>query len=213
MPLTNYSLDNFIAPKLSQLTNCVVPALPDLENYFDALVLNYIFILRYDQPVFVLVLTSIKRLEGAVAAYQTGRSILNQYISELPQQRDLAKHRSAILNFETCLIHTYISVVCFNAVAGLLKGPTFFTIGDGSPPDRLRLIYNRIKHFDEDVDESAKARKVVPLAPTWITNDGFESNDTSLLFSELADVLKNLISLAKVFAEDLPKREVDRRNA
>src|SRR5215211_2331637 len=47
---------------------------------------------------------------------------------------------------------------------------SMFAPGDGSDYDRLRLLSNRIKHFDEDVERAAQAgAESIPIAPIWIT--------------------------------------------
>ena len=217
MPLSAYALDNFIAPKLSLLNVCNAPDVAELPNYHGSLVLNQMLFSIYAEPVKVLLLNFVRRLDAAIGEYRSGRDYLMQYLSTLPDHRELDKHNRALAHFEDCIINGYIAIVCLNGLGTHFRrsdpsAPAVFIPGDGSDYDRLRKLNNRIKHFDEDVEKAvASGSAATPLAPVWITNDGLEASTASLSFIELADILTAQAKDAKSFSEEIFTEVAERR--
>jgi hypothetical protein len=210
-------LDDLTAPKLSSLTICGAPEVPELPNYHGSLVLNHALGFgRYKEPVTVLLLNFLRRLRSATEEYRRGRENLAKYIAALPQHELGAYHR-ALAHFEDCVLNANVAIACLNGLGKYLHSshpsvPPVFKPGDGSDYDRLRSLNNRIKHFDEDIVEAAlKGSGNIPVAPVWITNHGFEASTASLSFVELADILTVQAGDAKAFAEDFfdEKRKLD----
>jgi hypothetical protein len=82
---------------------------------------------------------------------------------------------------------------------------TVFTPNDGSPEERLNLLYNRSKH----VDSAIRNGQMPPegTLAVWLTNDGLESTDGHLSFAELAAILTELAVLARIFEDPISLRE------
>lgn len=201
-------LDDLTAPKLSLLNSCGAPDVPELPNYHGSLVLNQAFGPgKYKEPAKVLLLNFLRRLRSATEEYRSGRGNLKRYISALPQH-ELGYFNRALVHFEDCILNANVAIVCLNGLGTYLHSsdpsvPSVFNPGDGSDYDRLRLLSNRIKHFDEDIIDAARSGALnMPVAPVWITNDGLEASSASLRFTELADILTAQASDAKAFAED-----------
>jgi hypothetical protein len=74
---------------------------------------------------------------------------------------------------------------------------------------RLKIIWNRSKHFDEDL-----ANKLVAdiSAPVWLTNDKISCTKTSLGFDELHSSLADMLSELRFVAEELPRKLIEMRN-
>ena len=86
------------------------------------------------------------------------------------------------------------------------------------PPDsrdregRLRLIWNRAKHFDEDITSSTMASEDI-TAPVWLANTGISAETATITWVELHSVLTEQQEALKFFAEGLPNRIVEVRKA
>jgi hypothetical protein len=102
MPWSAYALDKFIAPKLSLLNVCNAPDVPELPNYHGSLVLNQALFSIYADPVNVLLLNFVRRLRLAIGEYRSGREFLVQYVSKLPDHRELGNYNTALAHFEVC---------------------------------------------------------------------------------------------------------------
>ncbi|CAO3424536.1 hypothetical protein [Azospirillum argentinense] len=213
MPWSAHALDTFIAPKLSALKVCSAQKIPELPNYLGSLRVNQILgIGAYPEPMSVLVANFISRLAMAINEYNAGQIHLVNYVDNLEEQR-FPEHRKALFSFENCILHGHIAGTCLNALSKVYgEIPALFTKGDGSPHDRLRLLNNRIKHFDEDVEEAADdSGATIPLAPIWITDTGLEGKKAALEFTELARILTDRSADAKTLSEEIFSKVVELR--
>lgn len=215
MPWGPHVLDNLIAPKLSALKVCGAPEVPELPNYRGSLYLNHIFSgVGYPEGTRVLIAGFIGRLGEAISEYSLGRQALSEYVGALPQEQKLGAHRKALMHFETCVLRLHISIVCLQGIGKAVGvAQKVYTVGDGSDYDRLRLMNNRIKHFDEDVEGAIKKGQPVPLAPVWLTNEGLECATASLKFAEIAEIFHHQSEDAKNFSEVFPREALNRRSA
>jgi hypothetical protein len=208
MQFGSFALDTLWAPKLSLLTSCGAPEVASLPNYGGSLRLNQLFSsAKYKEPVKVLLSNFVGRLSTAVEEYRAGRDHLLSYVAALPQHDRLRDHRRAVSHFESCILHGYTAIVCLAGVGRILQiDQRIFVHGDGSDYDRLRLLNNRIKHFDEDVEDAARAGTTsIPVAPVWITNDALESTAAVLRFCELAEILQVQSKDAEAFSQNFFK--------
>jgi hypothetical protein len=201
-------LDSLTAPKLSLLSSCGAPDVPELPNYHGLLVLNQALGFgKYKEPAKVLLLNFLRRLRSATEEYRSGRENLEKYVSALPQH-ELGCCNRALAYFEDCILNANVAITCLSGLGKYLQSldpsvAPVFKVGDGSDYDSLRLLSNRIKHFDEDVlDAALSGSTSIPVAPVWITNQGLEASNASLSFVELADILTTQARDAKAFAED-----------
>jgi hypothetical protein len=200
--LSDYALEKYFAPKLSDLDVCGAQALPEMEQLGATLQLNIIFTLPLPDFAAVLVQNFVGRFEVAIEEYSAARLELNRYIVGLPTTRSIRAYERSVGHFENCLFHLYLSILSINRLLELIDAGRLFELCDGSPYDRLRELFNRVKHFDEDITTGQSE----PLRPIWITNDGLECARASLRFSELFDLIKDQYDSAKWLAIDLPKK-------
>jgi hypothetical protein len=203
-------LDNYVAPELSSLKVCFAPDIPDPPSLFGTFLLNDVLIgpvvptiVRPHTVVF------LRRWRNAIEEYRTGRERLVSYVSKLPQTNSISSvFLSALSHFEQCIISGHIAALLLARLVehatGSKSNPAF-TAGDGSVVDRLRVLSNSIKHFDERV---VAGKPNEHPAPMWITNDGLKCRPKNgkgpfvdVTFAELAEFLSDLTENAKFLAD------------
>ncbi len=86
MPLSNYSLDSFVSPHLSELTTLGAPNLEGCTDEYchwvNNFILNTIFGVRINVRKRQLVLHFLKKVEGAFQEYHEGRDFLGIYLQK-----------------------------------------------------------------------------------------------------------------------------------
>jgi DNA-binding transcriptional LysR family regulator len=110
MQLSNDILDNFGAPKLSELTECGAPLLDEPPDYLWAFALHGAIngIIQHHEPWVRNVLMFGRRVELAIREYRTGRDHLNAYVHRLPDNdsADFLIAMRATTHFEQCVAAT-----------------------------------------------------------------------------------------------------------
>jgi hypothetical protein len=145
-------------------------------------------------------------METCVSEYGLGRTELQKYVDELP------KRNNHFLGALRALSHFEQSVAALYQAALLTQPITknrLFQKGDGSPMERLNLIYNRSKYFEEGEEGAGPP----PATPIWLTNEGLQSSDADLPFAELHDIIIDLTKCAEMIAVKLPSMIEERRKA
>lgn len=192
MPLTNYSLDNFVAPHLSELTQNNAPELRmDQQDYWVRnFILNTLFGVRLLDPHRQYVYNFLRKVEAAFYEYGNARLLLEEYI--IIGRDAVSKYLTAVIHFESCQAQAYQAYMLVKNIIGQNK---LFEKNDGSTLDRLNKMYNLSKHVEAKI-----AKGELPgdsLLPVWITNNGIESSMVALTFNELIDLLKDLGEVAQ----------------
>jgi hypothetical protein len=199
MPFSDYTLDNFVAHKLSSLTECGAPELVEDANWLNPSILNAVLGLSREPKSRAYVSNFLRRTEGAFSTYREARSQLLQYVNGR-RHEVISPYFRSLLNFEFC-----VSQWCegFN----LLRTATsenYFERNDGSREERIHSLYNSSsKHMDDRI-----AKGEIPASATatiWITNQGLEGtneggNEVALSFDELRILLLDMGQIAKRLA-------------
>lgn len=191
MTLTNYSLDNFVAPHLSEITvNSAPEVMTDQQNYWVRnFILNTLIGVRLLNPARQYIMNFLRKTESSFHEYSNARLLLSEYIAS---DRDaISKYLSAVLHYEVCLAQTYQACMLAKNIIGLTK---VFETGDGSTLDRLNKMYNLSKHMDTTI--AAGQLPEDSIIPVWLTNDGLQSHVAALSFAELAKLLEDLGKIA-----------------
>ncbi len=190
MPFTDYALDTFVAPKLSQLTACGAPPLSDRSAKVDYWVrefsLHSMLRVRVEETHRQYIFNFLRRAEGAFHEYDIGRQFLKDYVDG-GNRDSVSRYLRAVLHLEVCISQAYQA---FMLARNLLDESKLFTSGDRSPLEQLHRLYNRSKHA-----ENAIATGQLPSGgtlPIWITNDGLECTDAGLTFAQLGELLLSL---------------------
>ena len=208
---SNYVLGRFGAPKLGELTECNADEMDDPPNYLNSFVLNSIFVVSWQDPLGRLLLMFGRRVEQAIHEYRNGREILEVYVKSLPQTNNHFLHAMrATAHFEQCIASTCQAVAFRKRIVALMHSDT--SLPEDDCEKRLKHIWNRSKHFDEDLANPLVVSAEI-TAPVWLTNSGIESTRATISYTELASVLKDLIKDLKFFSEDFPKQVSDTRES
>jgi hypothetical protein len=131
-----------------------------------------------------------------------------------------------VRHFEQCLAHLNEATVCLNSLGKQFGEAKQWTPGDGLVLERINILHNRVKHFDEKLERGTFPDEMsfklfatkpdgsgnfnytdadISNTPFWLTNAGIESRDVSLTFAELAD---EVLAFYKQ-AEDLAVMKLD----
>jgi hypothetical protein len=197
----SYVLDTFGAPHLSELTECGAPPLDPPPNHLGSFILTTVSIRPLGDLQRRLIFMLGRRTLNAVFEYRTARDFLLQYVQKLPETNNhFLRALDATTHFEQCIASTAQAHLLFNQMAKFAQVAEH----DDERCDKIRKIWNRSKHFDEDLAKP----NVGLVAPVWLTNTGVASATTATLtFDELHSVLSELL---KVFTTTLDALQAPR---
>ncbi len=187
---SNYTLDNYVAHKLSLLTECGARELSTDTNWLNPFILTTVFNVKLEDKMRAYIFNFIRRAEGALSSYRAARSALIEYVNT--PRNVLSPYFRALLNFEVCVSQ------CYQGYAFLARasGEKFFEKNDKSEAERLHALYVDSKHMDLMIDGDKMPTEAT--SAIWITNNqGLESNQAALSFDELAEMLLNMGRLAE----------------
>lgn len=177
MSFTHYAIETFISDKITAVTECNVSDLyaefPAAKNWVSGFGLMVIYV---DQPPIAtrpFALQFVRRAEMAFAEYASARDELVGLI--IGKSRQWSPYFRALNHFEATVAQLYQAFDCSRK----MLDTELFVKNDGSPLNRLNQIYNTSKHQVAELDQ-----------PVWITNEGIETEDSRLAFSEIEDLLR-----------------------
>jgi hypothetical protein len=185
---TKYLLDNFVAHKLSLLTECGAPILPGNSNWLSTFILTTVFTTNLPAKTRAYLFNFLRRAEGAHSAYREARTALIEHV-ETPRNV-LSPYFKALLNFEVCISQCYQGY----ELLATASGKKFYEPNDGSEAERLHTLYVDSKHMDLMIDGGKLPSEAT--AAIWITTQGLESSRAVLSFDELFEMLRNMGRLA-----------------
>ena len=187
--LTNYTLDNFIAHRLSELTTCGAPELPAETKWLNTFILKSIFHFSIPPKTRAYLFNFLRRAEAASAAYREARRQLLEHLAT--PSNVVSPYFLSLAQFEVCVSQCYQGYELLARAAGT----ELYQSGDGSAEERLQTVYVDSKHMDRMIDGEK-----LPEAATsgvWITNAGLESSRGAVTFQELHDLLGRMHELAE----------------
>jgi len=194
MPLSKYSMDTFIAPRLSELTKVGAPDLhsctKEYGNWVDNFVLNTIFRVRIIERDRQLIMHFLRKVEGAFQEYHEGRIFLENYIKN--RNKAISSYFHSLRHFEVAMSLAYQA---FDTIRTMIQ-EKLFAKEDGSSLQRLNRLQNLSKHANEELSRSDISGEF--NISIWLTNEGIECHDTTLSFSEFSLLLIELANSAEV---------------
>lgn len=206
MPLTNYALDNFIAPNLSELDRNNIPDLSEhVSSWLTSFLLNSMFRFQIDDPHRQYIINFLRRVDGVFYEYQNGSKALNKYLEN--PNKSVSRYYRAVSHFEQVVAQTYQA---FMLGRRLIEQEKIFKKGEGSSLERLNELYNITKHFDDRIKKGQIEEGII--LPVWITNTGLESQNKKVSFEELAAMLKELSSVAESLSSPPNTEEQKNKN-
>ncbi len=196
MVLSKYSMDTFIAPQLSELTKAIAPDLhsctKEYGNWVINFILNTIFRVRIIERNRQLIMYFLRKVEGAFQEYHEGRYFLENYIKN--RNKAISSYFHSLRHFEAAMSLAYQA---FETIRTMIK-EKLFTKEDGTPLQRLNRLQNLSKHANKEISRSDFSGEF--NISIWLTNEGIESHDTTLSFSEFSLLLIDLAKLAEVIS-------------
>jgi hypothetical protein len=186
---SNYLLDNYIAYKLSELTQCHAPQLKDDAKWLNAFILTSVFRVQLPAKTRAYVFNFLRRTEGATSAYRAALSEIHEYLNT--PRNVISPYFRALSHIEICIAQCYQAYELLSRASG----EPIYVQGDGSPEERLQIIYADSKHMDHMIAGDKLPEEAT--AGVWITNTGIASARGMLTFAELHGILSNMHSLAE----------------
>jgi hypothetical protein len=200
---SDYAIDTFFFPEMSSIKACRIPEIKEEDDIYTSFVLSTIFQTPLSTRPKTLFAELIRRSETSVRSFNQGRSNLVEFLNARAQKKTGLKHYLRSLEcFEQCVVSTELGG---RAVTNLLKltgkqSPYGFETNDRSFNERLRCIYNAIKHYDGPSTDEGDERI---LAPVWITDTGLKEGKSGIsfeiAFEEMLDRVSELHENAKFF--------------
>jgi hypothetical protein len=200
MQPTDYFLNNFVAHKLSLLTECGARELTINASWISAFVLTKAFTPPLPQKNRAYAFNFVGRAEGAFSAYRQARIALIKYL-ETPRNV-VSPYFRALLNFEVCIAQCCQGYELLATASGE-KTRQWKKKSDKSELGRLYKLYVDSKHMDEMIDGGKLPMEAT--AAIWITNIGLESNRARVKFDELFEVLRHMGELADQLSTLTPR--------
>jgi hypothetical protein len=96
----------------------------------------------------------------------------------------------ATSHFEQCIASVCQATLLFDRIVKLADKSDI----DDARYTAIRKIWNRSKHFDEDLEKSEVDDKGI-VAPVWLTNTGISCMTAEITFGEVHSYLTDLLKL------------------
>lgn len=193
--MTNHTLDRFVAPHLSQLTQCNAPDISQIveesELWLVHFIMNSSLRFKIEDPSRQLIFGFLRRAQAAVDEYRLGRNHLLGWVTASREGRKISDALAALRHMEACLGLLYQALLLAKE---LVKAEALYRKNDGSPVERLNRLYNASHH-----SESRFAAGQVPesaTSPLWITDAGIASLEGDLTFNELEELFREVAQTA-----------------
>jgi hypothetical protein len=196
---SNYVLDNYVAHKLSDLTECGAVELEAGSPWLNLFILNSIFSFNVDPKTRAYLFSFLRRTEGATTAYQLARTALTEYIRT--PSNVISPYFTALTQFEICISQIYQGCLLLAEATG----QRLYEKGDGSVHEKLNAIYIGSKHMDKKIPSDEFPDDAT--TGVWITNLGLESSCGDISFLELHELLITMHSHADLLSSTM--REVE----
>lgn len=186
---TNYLLDNYIAHKLSELTECGAEELSDEPKWLNTFILKSIFQFNLQPKPKAYLFNFLRRSEGASAAYREARRMLQEHIAS--PRNVVSPYFKSLTHFEICIAQCYQG---YELLASAI-GEKLYEPGSDTAEERLQTVYVDSKHMDRMIH--GEKLPATATSGIWITNTGIESSRGAISFEELHGLLSQMHSLAE----------------
>ncbi len=200
MPLTNYSMDKFVAPHMSVFTKADIPDMSDhaseQEHWVGNFVLNTLRRVNVPSPQRQFMFNFLRRAEAAFRDYGHAREHTLGYLAN---PGSVSLYVAAIGSWETFLSQAWHALGLLEGTAGVKN--IWFVKGDGSVPERLNHMYNRSKHTESGL-RSGDFPEETTLC-VWLENAGLTSTEQTLTFIEMVDILETIAQWANRIQDPL----------
>lgn len=206
MQLSGQMLDKYAAPNFSEFNSAEIPDLSPETVGAEQWPGRFLVVSALDEltgktvraPQQQFGVNLLYRARNAALAYSIGREKTLQCLAELTGSTSaVTTYFAALAEWEDVFSNVQKAFEILHKGVG--RGAPIFTRGDGSIHEKANEIVNAIKHDAAGASSSA----VGPGLPMWLTNKGFQTKNSSMSWSELADWVQDLINTAKVIMTPL----------
>lgn len=195
MPFTSYAIDTFISARITKVTECRLADLsaefPNAKTWVSGFGLMVMFTNQPREEIRPFALQFVRRVEMVLSEYSRAREQLQDLISG---NRRWSPYYRALHHIEIAVALLY-QAYDFSHKA---LNERLFEPADGSPLQRLNLIYGASKH------ELAAAED-----PVWLSNDGIETAQARLAFAEFEDLARTCARVAERLTTTKVERNAD----
>jgi hypothetical protein len=189
MPLSNYTLDTFVAQDISKLTACSPQSLasqfPEREHWLSQFILRRVFTNHVAEEQAALAFILLRRTEAAFDEWELACATSSR-------AHNPSGYFKMLRHLENCISALWQGLSFCRR--GLGKDKHFFKKDDGSVYQRLNSLYNVSRHFDPYSLPSGD------LHCLWISNDGLHSREHAVTFVELREIIESLADIVQKFA-------------
>jgi len=186
---TNCMLDKYVGHKLSKLTACGAPELPEDGEWLNTFILKTVFQVNIPEKTRAYLFSFLRRAEGSSAAYREARRLLQEHLST--PRNEVSPYFRSLTQFEICISQCYqgYELMARSAQQKLFEKRT------GTVLEKLHTVYVDSKHMDQMIHGDKLAQ--IATSGIWITNEGIESSRGIITFQELHDLLRTMHKLAE----------------
>lgn len=222
---TLFTLERFVAPKLSQLSACNAPQLDPIGPNLAMIMMEALFghLPAKSDAQLVGIVYIWRTANTGTLSYVKGREAIHEFVQKEEKSQNISLYYNAIMHYELCISNAVFSmntaVRHFHFMGISLPGSKVergkVVYEDSFGLEKMRLVYNRIKHFDEDVDRALLKGTSPPVAPIWFSNDAVESDKAAVTFEEIASILRKLHQIIDLLVKTVPagiRERIDRSN-
>ncbi|NJO38072.1 MAG: hypothetical protein HC871_11245 [Rhizobiales bacterium] len=201
--LTAYTLDTFLAPKMSSFRSADIPDMSGKKTpWLNKFSLNNILRGRYTgQQVHQYVFNYVHCVEAAHLEYENARTATADYLKGSRQSIEMYMkalyHWRAFLGQCGLALDLHAKLCRMGRPKRGIKGP---------PEERMYVLYQTSKHVADRIE---KREYLTPDAtiPIWMEDEGLRSVKCAVTWSECATVLDELSDIATQLEDPRTARE------
>lgn len=177
MPFTFAGINEYVSPRVTEVKVCgasdVLSEFPSALHWISSIGLRSMFHGVPYPSVRHWAIQFVRHIERALVCYSDARTQLLGLVTE--HRTQWSPYFRALSYFEDSAVHLY------QAFASHMKmsGKRFFKGRDGSPLQRLNVLYNAVKHASAGSEQ-----------PIWITDEGLHSEEAVISFIEFEELLR-----------------------
>jgi len=206
---TDHVADRFIAPGVSAFNTADIPDMstydPESKHWVANHFLNSVLRGKFEPPMNAYVYNFVRRAEAAFSEHEQARQATLRFLAS--QKQSPSHYAAAVLHWEFFLGQAWQGYALLAKLLELLTGEEFriFSKGDGSVEDRLNRQYNCMKHVEKRIVNGQILEGAT--VPVWLTNEGIQSTDTLLTYSETGEVLRDIAKWATIVVDPIEMAE------
>ncbi|MDK1376153.1 MULTISPECIES: hypothetical protein [unclassified Sinorhizobium] len=204
MQFSSKILDTYFAPYISELQSAIVPEIPAAVDQRLSFAFNHeLGAKRFKRIAHLATIgAAMSHHVTSNRAYLSAREGVHAYLAALPEHNQLHSLTKAISHFETCILHCHISALCLHNIHVALDQNADARIYNDPDYEKLRILNNRIKHFDEDLRKGLSGETPVQTYAIWLTETEIRCRDDGVTYSDLARILVEHDQYLRYLASD-----------